>query len=28
MSLPDLDAQNFDADRQHWISVRVYYEDT
>jgi len=28
MSLPDLDTQNFDADRQHWISVRVYYEDT
>lgn len=28
MSLPQLDAANFDADRQHWISVRVYYEDT
>lgn len=28
MSLPPLDSQNFDAERQHWISVRVYYEDT
>lgn len=28
MTLPTLDARNFDADRQHWISVRVYYEDT
>lgn len=28
MTLPDLDAQNFDRDRQHWIAVRVYYEDT
>lgn len=28
MSLPVLDADNFDADRQHWITVRVYYEDT
>lgn len=28
MSLPPLDPQNFDADRQHWIAVRVYYEDT
>ncbi|MEZ5946138.1 MAG: YbgC/FadM family acyl-CoA thioesterase [Hyphomonas sp.] len=28
MSLPALDARNFDADRQHWIPVRVYYEDT
>ncbi len=28
MSLPDLDPQNFDAERQHWIRVRVYYEDT
>jgi acyl-CoA thioester hydrolase len=28
MSLPPLDAQNFDADRQHWLAVRVYYEDT
>jgi acyl-CoA thioester hydrolase len=28
MSLPDLDDRNFDADRQHWIRVRVYYEDT
>lgn len=28
MSLPVLDAQNFDAARQHWIAVRVYYEDT
>jgi acyl-CoA thioester hydrolase len=28
MSLPTLNAKNFDADRQHWISVRVYYEDT
>jgi len=23
-----LDARNFDAHRQHWITVRVYYEDT
>ncbi len=28
MTFPRLDLQNFDADRQHWISVRVYYEDT
>ncbi len=28
MSLPDLDSENFDAARQHWIAVRVYYEDT
>ncbi|MBI1400119.1 YbgC/FadM family acyl-CoA thioesterase [Hyphomonas sp.] len=28
MSLPPLDAQNFDAERQHWLPVRVYYEDT
>ena len=28
MSLPVLDAQNFDAARQHWLAVRVYYEDT
>lgn len=28
MSLPDLDSRNFDQDRQHWIAVRVYYEDT
>lgn len=28
MSLPSLDPQNFDAERQHWIAVRVYYEDT
>ncbi|MDP3460908.1 MAG: YbgC/FadM family acyl-CoA thioesterase [Hyphomonas sp.] len=28
MSLPPLDAENFDAARQHWIAVRVYYEDT
>src|SRR3990167_6973428 len=28
MSLPQLDAQNFDAERQHWLAVRVYYEDT
>jgi acyl-CoA thioester hydrolase len=28
MTLPDLDAQNFDADRQHWKDIRVYYEDT
>ncbi len=26
--LPPVDAQNFDASRQHWITVRVYYEDT
>ncbi|HAY07186.1 MAG TPA: YbgC/FadM family acyl-CoA thioesterase [Hyphomonas sp.] len=28
MSLPPLNAENFDADRQHWLAVRVYYEDT
>ena len=28
MSLPVLDDRNFDAERQHWIEVRVYYEDT
>lgn len=28
MSLPALDDRNFDAERQHWIEVRVYYEDT
>lgn len=28
MTVPALDAQNFDAARQHWIAVRVYYEDT
>tara|TARA_R110000787_G_scaffold27087_2_gene75373 strand:+ start:8654 stop:9100 length:447 start_codon:yes stop_codon:yes gene_type:complete len=26
--MPVLDDKNFDAERQHWISVRVYYEDT
>jgi acyl-CoA thioester hydrolase len=28
MSQPFRDAHNFDPDRQHWIAVRVYYEDT
>ena len=28
MSLPELDDRNFDAARQHWLAVRVYYEDT
>jgi acyl-CoA thioester hydrolase len=28
MSLPPLDAANFDDHRQHWLAVRVYYEDT
>lgn len=28
MTCPDLDTQNFDAERQHWKHVRVYYEDT
>lgn len=28
MTLPALDSRNFDAARQHWIAVRVYYEDT
>jgi len=28
MTQPILDATNFDAQRQHWITVRVYYEDT
>lgn len=23
-----LDSQNFDNERQHWLDVRVYYEDT
>jgi acyl-CoA thioester hydrolase len=25
---PDLDDRNFDAEKQHWKSIRVYYEDT
>ena len=28
MTQPTPDAQNFDDQRQHWITVRVYYEDT
>jgi acyl-CoA thioester hydrolase len=28
MSLPDRNDRNFDAENQHWIGVRVYYEDT
>ena len=28
MALPELDEENFDSARQHWIRVRVYYEDT
>jgi acyl-CoA thioester hydrolase len=28
MTQPTLDDRNFDAQRQHWITVRVYYEDT
>ncbi|MFN4024286.1 MAG: YbgC/FadM family acyl-CoA thioesterase [Hyphomonas sp.] len=28
MTPPTLDSRNFDAARQHWIAVRVYYEDT
>jgi acyl-CoA thioester hydrolase len=28
MNQPTLDTRNFDAHRQHWITVRVYYEDT
>ena len=28
MPLPDLDEANFDRARQHWITVRVHYEDT
>lgn len=28
MKPASLDAQNFDTDRQHWIDIRVYYEDT
>jgi len=28
MTLPILNPQNFDPERQHWIPVRVYYEDT
>jgi acyl-CoA thioester hydrolase len=28
MTVPPLDPRNFDAQRQHWIAVRVYYEDT
>ena len=27
MTQPILDAKNFDDHRQHWITVRVYYED-
>ncbi len=26
--MPAVDARNFDAARQHWLQVRVYYEDT
>lgn len=25
---PTLDSRNFDAENQHWKSIRVYYEDT
>lgn len=28
MQLPDLNDRNFDAENQHWIPVRIYYEDT
>jgi acyl-CoA thioester hydrolase len=28
MPLPVCDARNFDAAGQHWLAVRVYYEDT
>jgi acyl-CoA thioester hydrolase len=28
MSIPPLNAQNFDVANQHWKEVRVYYEDT
>ncbi|KCZ92299.1 YbgC/FadM family acyl-CoA thioesterase [Hyphomonas johnsonii] len=28
MTQPPLDDRHFDSDRQHWITVRVYYEDT
>ena len=28
MTQQTLDDRNFDAQRQHWITVRVYYEDT
>jgi acyl-CoA thioester hydrolase len=28
MNRADRDTQNFDAEHQHWIAVRVYYEDT
>lgn len=28
MTQPTLDDRNFDPQRQHWITVRVYYEDT
>ncbi len=28
MTRPETDSENFDTDRQHWIEVRVYYEDT
>lgn len=28
MTQPTRDAKNFDTQRQHWITVRVYYEDT
>jgi acyl-CoA thioester hydrolase len=28
MTVPPRDTANFDAERQHWLAVRVYYEDT
>lgn len=28
MTVPVLNDRNFDAQNQHWISVRIYYEDT
>ncbi len=28
MTIPALNDQNFDAENQHWIPVRIYYEDT
>lgn len=28
MTPPTLNDQNFDADNQHWVPIRIYYEDT
>ncbi len=28
MTRPPVNAKNFDAEHQHWLRVRIYYEDT